>query len=450
MAWPLAGFPSAGFPRAGAKDFPGDGLVNEALATLRRPGVTSNVWIAGANGVSLASLASNNYLLADFATLAGIDAVVGGLKNAMNPAGGNNLTQATTANKPLRRRGLYNLLPQSATLTNVSWATAGAVVTGADNKVALPATPGGYNIVGQSLTLVANTPHTMAVTLRGDVGGEVVWIMHTRDGVTYARTQCTLTTAEQIFVVAFTPTATAPNYMQIGVDLRDESQSAKPAETFYVGNSLVVAGTWTAAQILAEGGIPVTTATAASNPSAGKYWWHFGSAGVDDYMSAAFAPYQPTDDFVSIVGYRNQGSSAADYAFNVRGDGYKSAGGHYVALGKPGATWYDGTTTVSMESPTTIFTPIISTLAKRTNDRLFRINGAQVGATNTTALTPFTATHTYIGGSASGSAASPDTNFCFDGSISIVITASGSALTPADYPILERFAALFVPGIASF
>lgn len=248
--------------------------VHRAIALLRSLGTSAHVWLPGANGVNVASLPSNNYLLSDFATYSGAD-VVGGVKDAMNPSGGISLTQATTANKPLVRRGMLNLLLRSATLTNASWVKAGPVVTGANNKVALPATPSGYNIVWQSLTLVANAPHTMAVTLRGDVGGEVVWIFWTQDEVNYSRTQCTLTTTEQTFVLAFTPTTTLLNYVGIGIDLRDSSQSAKPAETFYVGNTLVAPGTWTAAQILAEGGIPTTTATAASNPSAGKYWWSF-------------------------------------------------------------------------------------------------------------------------------------------------------------------------------
>jgi len=130
---------------------------------------------------------------------------------------GTHLTQATTANKPLVRRGLYNELLNSAT----------------------PAT--------QSVTCIA-APYTLALYGTGNVV-----LSGTGAGT------LTGTGASDLVVLNFTPTAGSVTFTKSGT----------------VSSFGLFKGTWTAAQILAEGGIPTTTATAASNPSAGKYWWSF-------------------------------------------------------------------------------------------------------------------------------------------------------------------------------
>ena len=130
---------------------------------------------------------------------------------------GIHLTQATTANKPLVRRGMLNELLNSAT----------------------PAT--------QSVTCIA-APYTLALYGTGNVV-----LSGTGAGT------LTGTGASDLVVLNFTPTAGSVTFTKAGT----------------VSSFGLFKGTWTAAQILAEGGIPTTTATAASSPSAGKYWWSF-------------------------------------------------------------------------------------------------------------------------------------------------------------------------------
>ena len=130
---------------------------------------------------------------------------------------GTHLTQATTANKPLVRRGMLNELLNSAT----------------------PAT--------QSVTCIA-APYTLALYGTGNVV-----LSGTGAGT------LTGTGASDLVVLNFTPTAGSVTFTKAGT----------------VSSFGLFKGTWTAAQILAEGGIPTTTATAASSPSAGKYWWSF-------------------------------------------------------------------------------------------------------------------------------------------------------------------------------
>lgn len=130
---------------------------------------------------------------------------------------GTHLTQATSANKPLVRRGMLNELLNSAT----------------------PAT--------QSVTCIA-APYTLALYGTGNVV-----LSGTGAGT------LTGTGASDLVVLNFTPTAGSVTFTKAGT----------------VSSFGLFKGTFTAAQILAEGGIPTTTATAASNPSAGKYWWSF-------------------------------------------------------------------------------------------------------------------------------------------------------------------------------
>lgn len=144
----------------------------------------------------------------------------------------------------------HNLLTNSESFDAAAWTKAFAVVTApvvtANNvaapngtqtadRIVFPAVSGtnANSLVVQSPTQVLSTPHTAAVYLRGDAGGEVVWISWTSDGVTYSRTQCTLTTSWQLFTLAYTTAASGVQYIQIGVDLRDASQSAKGAQTIY-------------------------------------------------------------------------------------------------------------------------------------------------------------------------------------------------------------------------
>lgn len=95
--------------------------VDPGIPLLRSLGSNAHVWLPGANGVNVASLPSNNYLLSDGSTgYSTVDGVDGLVKDAMDPVTGINLTQATTANKPLVRRGALNLQDWSE---NISGAT---------------------------------------------------------------------------------------------------------------------------------------------------------------------------------------------------------------------------------------------------------------------------------------------------------------------------------------
>ena len=102
------------------------------------------------------------------------------------------------------------------------------------DKVVFPAvgSPSQYAVLFFPFTASATT-YSGTFYLKGNVGGEVVWISFTKDGVNYTQQLCTLTTSWQRFNLTSTLTSGADNF-QIGVDTRDSSQSAKPSQTIYV------------------------------------------------------------------------------------------------------------------------------------------------------------------------------------------------------------------------
>ena len=76
-------------------------------------------------------------------------------------------------------------------------------------------------------------PYTFSVWLRGNVGGEIVWLSATPDGATYFRQQCVLTTIWQRFSLTTGNLTAATWFWIIGTDRRDTQQAATPAQTIF-------------------------------------------------------------------------------------------------------------------------------------------------------------------------------------------------------------------------
>ena len=149
-----------------------------------------------------------------------------------------------------------NICLQSANLANAtSWLPSGGTIapptatanqavapdgTTSAARLVCPAVNGAGNFssMAQELTATA-TSYSCSVWLRGNVGGEQLYIMLATG--TFYSVPVTLTTAWQRFVVT-TPTVVGGGvYFQIGTDLRDGAQSAKPAQTIYAWGAQVEA-----------------------------------------------------------------------------------------------------------------------------------------------------------------------------------------------------------------
>jgi hypothetical protein len=149
-----------------------------------------------------------------------------------------------------------NLSLFSADVSNAAWNKGGAilpVVTA--NQIAAP----DGTVTAARVTLSAvNSPdfcllaqsftgtvasYTFSVWMRGTVGGEQVYIMLTPGG-TYYKTLCVLTTTWQRFTVTSPNLTVATWYNQIGIDMRDATQTSKPAQTVYMWGAQVELGTF--------------------------------------------------------------------------------------------------------------------------------------------------------------------------------------------------------------
>ena len=346
---------------------------------------------------------------------------------------GTHLAQPTTANKPLVRRGMLNLLTYSHDLTNVAWTKYATSSITAPSTVNLPATD---DRVFGTITVVSGAPYTAAVVLSGS--GTVSFGFGT---TTNTLSIVTLTATPTLYVVNHTAGNTS------GV-LFAAYRNGNTATSVTFGGGGLFKGTWTAAQILAEGGIPTTTTTAASNPTSGKYWWSFD--GSNDALALGSVPFEMTDDSVVIVGCRNQGASAVDYMVAIKGANYTNVGSLYFASGRPGAVWFDNSSgSADILHASTLYTPAVITSVKRTNAKQLRVNSVQSGATNNTVMSATTVTNAWIGGGSAIYAGVLDSSYYFDGSISIVIVVKGT-LTDAELLLLERFAASVTPGAPVF
>jgi hypothetical protein len=146
-----------------------------------------------------------------------------------------------------------NLWLQSADASNAAWGKSGnagaPVVTGNQvvapdgtttaARVVYPAVGAGqYSNLSQSPTLTVS-PYAFSLWMRGNVGGERLYLNATGDAVTYYRQQCVLTTAWQRFTLITPSIGTV--FWQIGADLRDASQTSTPAQTIYAWGAQVEA-----------------------------------------------------------------------------------------------------------------------------------------------------------------------------------------------------------------
>ena len=241
-------------------------------------------------------------------------AVSGSVDNiSVREVTGIHLTQGTTANKPVLRRGLTNLLTYSSDFSNAAWSANAATKTagqadpdggtGATLLVEAVSASTGHRLV-HNYTSTAG-PCTVAVIAKRVTGsrnvGIKLWDGTTDRGVAFdtsavsvvgtltgvsAPTASSIAAIQNGFCLCALNITTAAGVGDVGAHL------ASGVNVDYVGDgtsSIVVyrvgvfLGTLTAAQILAAGGIPVTTTAAASNPDAGKYSWSFDST---DLLSA--------------------------------------------------------------------------------------------------------------------------------------------------------------------
>ena len=384
---------------------------------------------------------------------AGITSVTGSV--TVTEVTGIHATQATTAKKPTERRGLLNLLTYSQDFTNAAWTKTNVTISG--NKLVETVAAGTHNIA-ETQTTTSGATYTIAVECsaaeRNYIG---VYAGTPAQGVIFNLTTGAyfgnLVGAPTSYSIAPTGTGTylcVINYTATGAASAPSVYVCDGTGAFsYTGvatNGINVAkvghftGTLTAAQILDSGGIPLTTAAAASNASAGRYSWSFDGG---DSLALGSVPFQMADDHAVIAAAK---SDTIDGTYYSQGNTADNAPMFTLGISSTQmrAFWRDNVAAqVQLTTPYTNSTAQVVSARKVTNTRVLRVNGAQL-ATDTTALGTTTFNQAKVG--VQGRVADA---VYLTGNISIVIAIKGT-LSDADMLTLERFAASTLPNAPSF
>ena len=143
---------------------------------------------------------------------------------------GNHAFQATAGNRPLLSARV-NLLTKTEDFSDVAWIKDGATVA-SNSQINIAAVSSGYRVVYQRHIVGVVTSENINIELKGVTGTEVVWIASTTNGATFTSKKCELTTDWKSYSILVSPSV-GNNYFQIGVDLRDPSQTAQPSQTIF-------------------------------------------------------------------------------------------------------------------------------------------------------------------------------------------------------------------------
>jgi hypothetical protein len=162
--------------------------------------------------------------------------------------------------------------------SNQSAAPSGSVVA---DKVVLPAVSGvgARSIIFQTATLSASTIYSISCYLKGDVGGEKVWVGQTNNSV-WSSVQCNLTTSWQRFSFAFTASTAGTYFITIGVDLLDGSQTATAAQTFFAWGAQLEAGAFSTSYIATTTAAATRAADVVSITGSAFSSWYSQSEGT--------------------------------------------------------------------------------------------------------------------------------------------------------------------------
>ena len=325
-------------------------------------------------------------------------------------------SQPTTASKPILRRGAVNVALQSKDLSSASWNKFGTASAPNATTANIPALG---DRMFQLLTTVAG-PCTVAVELSGT---GTVSFGYSNGVDTYQ--QVTLTSTPTIYALNFT--ATTSTYL-----FATRKNSGDTATSVTITASALFAGTYTAQQIQALGGIPTTTTVPASTALGPTYWAFDGS---NDSLSLGGPLFQMADDHCVVAGAMSSTTSTMVISAVARSTaGVQTAAMIFTSANTVAAGWRDTADSVGINPPSASIsanTPFVASARKIGNAKELRRNSVSSGVNNNPAG---------VAAIDTGSIGSNQYGNFFNGNIYPVIAIKGTVTDP-DLVLLEKFVA---------
>ena len=324
------------------------------------------------------------------------DLTVSGI--SIEEVAGIHASQATTGYQPKLRRGIVNLLTQSDFQNGLTDAPArGGLITlssiDAKNALAFGYDGATASYGYKAYSAAAGSSNTVAVLLKMDSGNAPVFgsatlasplndfLLKASSSELPALTYTIASVGSGLYVVAATGVATGS---QVGV----VKYANNSTNTFKVTSYGLFQGTITAQQILAAGGIPLTTSAPASS-SAGAYKWEFD--GTDDFMSLGSIPFQMADDHYTAVAITPNAINTGKHILNPANGAASQKVGSIAVNGNSqfSTRWVDDATNLFGLDDAVAITPgVASVLASRRagTTGVLRKNGAQLGSISLASL----------------------------------------------------------------
>jgi len=364
-------------------------------------------------------------------------------------------SQALTGAKPRLERGLRNLLLQSATLGTTPWISGGNGGTTFSGGKVLDTVTNGTHLRAQPVTCPLGA-YTAAFILKAaeytkvmldftdQATGDAVATFDLTTGAVSAvssggswsatsATSLLLSDGSYLCTLSSTRgggTATVP---MIALNNGTTTSFAGTGTSgVFASAAALFQGTLTAAQIQANGGIPLTTTVAASNPDAGRYSWAFDGG---DSLALGSVPFQMSDDHcvgaaftptaLNGIAFSPGYSTLSDLRMcQIRVDG---AGGARVE-------WYDGTTHANATAGSVIGIPTVMSGRRLSGVLSVSLNNSNLVGALGVMPGNIACNAAAIG---TGSGGSPHT-----GNIAAAYAIKGS-VTDSQRAVLDKFLALF-------
>jgi len=373
---------------------------------------------------------------------------------SIKPYTGTHLTQATTANKPLVRRGAYNLIAMSEALGTAPWSTDNVTITDAQ-----AANAGGQLTlckvlanasVGANILQSFTSPST-ALTMRflcrmGNIAtrGNRFSLYNVSTASELARFTINYSTGAIAHSIGSGATATDLGGGLWEVKLTQTTGIIAGHAIYvyggYIGNTATAGDFAYIGEYHVEAGTSFTTytpttTTAASNSSAGKYWWSFDGSN-DSLLSGNLGI---TTACTIVIAGRVNSLAAINYLMGEDTNGFNLYVATSGAVGV-GKTWVTNFLN-SAAGQIVAGVPFVLTFRLSAGAAVIRKNGVQIATVAT--ATVFSATTGLKIGMDFGAAL--PTN----GAIGWVVPLS-TALSDADCLTVERLVGSQFPGMATF